>query len=550
MGGCAGPNCLRRGGILLACLTCLAGAMGCASRVAGDGHSLAPGDIGVPFRNRWWHFYERGLSWAEAGDDRAAEADLRQCLRLRQSDSRRARTYGLHFVQCFAQRELAAVLLRDGRLDEAEALLRLSLDQEPSAKAEWLLERVQTLRSGRAIPASVPSIGVSPTRIELTRIEAGADGISVHGQMVAAADAVLWLRDSAGALLRVAADAAGSFQLTTATGASLALGDASGPQPGAQVLVAAPIPDPTLELDGPDQGQVVANGQAWYRWRGEAAGGLATLTVEDGGGTLLARLPIDGVRAGGTLRLDLASGPQQLRFTLVDRAGRAGTAERRVDAKSSPHQDRSLRAVALALPLQSPRPGALRPGDDSGLLAALLSDGRFRLLDRRADDLLARELALVEAGLVDGGTAAAAGRRLASRYVIAGTVTHGEHDAECYLRLVHSASGAVVASADAYVERGGPAAAEALFAAAAGRLRQVFPVISGPAGADDGGRLRLPLGGRDGAVVHLRLHLFPGPPMPGAVPMGEAEIREVGADEALARRVAGILPADGWAVSE
>lgn len=548
MGEGARPDCIRRGSILLTCLACLVGA-GCSGRSPEDGHALAPGDIGVPFRNRWWHFYERGLSWAEAGDDRAAEADLRQCLRLRQSDSRRARTYGLHFVQCFAQRELAAVLLRDGRLDEAETLLRLSLEQEPSAKAEWLLERVQALRTG-AVPAAVPAPADTPARIELTRIEPGAGGIRVQGQLVAADGAVLWLRDAAGALLQVAADAAGSFQLTAATGASLALGDASGPQPGAQVFVAAPIAVPTLVLDGPADGQVVANGQAWYRWRGEAADGLATLTVEDGDGTLLARLPIDGVRAGGTLRLDLAGGPQQLRFTLSDRAGSVGTMERRVDAKPAPHQDRSLRAVALALPLQSPRHGALRPGDDSGLLAALLSDGRFRLLDRRADDLLTRELALVEAGLVDGGTAAAAGRRLASRYVIAGTVTHGERDAECYLRLVHSASGAVVASADAYVERGGSAAAETLFAAAAGRLRQVFPVISGPAGAGDGGRLRLALGGREGAVVHLRLHLFPGPPAPGAVPMGEAEVSEVGADESLARRVAGSLPADGWAVGE
>ena len=56
-----------------------------------------------PFRGRWWHHYERGVSFALGGFHAEAEQDFRTVLRLRHGDSRRARTYGLHFVQCFVR---------------------------------------------------------------------------------------------------------------------------------------------------------------------------------------------------------------------------------------------------------------------------------------------------------------------------------------------------------------------------------------------------------------------------------------------------------------
>src|SRR6186713_3183039 len=77
-----------------------------------DGHTY--GVTSVPFRGRWWHYYERGVSWANGGLWAEAESDLRQCIFMRQTDSRRARIYGMHFVQCFAHRELGAVLIERG----------------------------------------------------------------------------------------------------------------------------------------------------------------------------------------------------------------------------------------------------------------------------------------------------------------------------------------------------------------------------------------------------------------------------------------------------
>ena len=115
----------------------LAGCTRTPQAVTVDGATY--GTTQLPFRGRWWHYYERGVSWALGGFYEQAEADFRKCLSLRGSDSRRARTYGFHFVQCFAHRELAAVLIAQNvELDEARRLLQRSIAQEPSAKAQWL----------------------------------------------------------------------------------------------------------------------------------------------------------------------------------------------------------------------------------------------------------------------------------------------------------------------------------------------------------------------------------------------------------------------------
>ena len=537
-------SCTR---ILLVAIGVLLGA--CAVRPQTEGAGpREPGQISVTFRNRWWHFYERGLSWAEGGLDAEAEADFRSCLALRQSDSRQARTYGMHFVQVFAHRELGAVLLRRGALDEAERELRLSQAQEPSAKAEFLLERLAQAR-GVAVAAGPPAPAPTGRSIEIASVVPAQALLAVAGRLVGDLQAVLWAVDGAGQAVRLPTDASGAFRGEVAVGSALSLGTAAGPEAGPALAVAQPAAA-SLTLDGPDQGSVVSDGRAWYRWQASAPAGLDHLRVRAGHDALVADLPLRGLSAAGTLRLDLASGVQSLNFSLVDRSGATVTAERLVEARPSPQQDRSLRAVALSLPVQAPRPGGLSPGDEPRLRSALLEDGRFRFVDAQADELLTRELGLVEAGYVDRSTAAAAGARLACRYVLAGTLSRGERDAECFLRLIHCDSGQVVATADAYAEIAANADADRLYAATAGRLRQAFPVLSAgvvSAGAD---RVRLDCGSRAGAVALMRVHVFAAEPGPGARPSASVEIEAVDANRAQARLSGGSLPARGFGVSE
>jgi hypothetical protein len=447
---------------LLAAAAALVALCSCSRR-----HDLEPktvdgrtyGVTSAPFRGRWWHYYERGLSWADGGFLDEAEGDFRQCLDLRWTDSRRARTYGMRFSQYFAHRELGAVLLRSGRLDEAEREFLLSLKQERSAKAEWLLDQIRARRAAAAPPADPPE----------------------------------------------------------------------------------------LSLDGPDG--AVVRGRLWYRYRAQGAVGLSRL-----------RVLVDGMacwddnlsasHCEGMIRLDLPAGEHRLRFTLADAMGHEVCLERVVTVKASPMQDRSLRAAALALPLQSPRADAMRSADDPKLLSALVGDGRFRYLDRRGDAVLSRELRFIDAGLVDQATAAHAGRRLASRYVVAGTITRGARDIECYVRAILCDTGELVAVADAYVENVEAGREDEFFRAVAGRFRQDFPVVSGKT-AMNGADLTLDVGARDGVRARMRFSVLEDNSAATPPPVrARVEVTASAHDLAHARLIEGEAPAGSEVISE
>jgi hypothetical protein len=215
---------------------------------------------------------------------------------------------------------------------------------------------------------------------------------------------------------------------------------------------------------------------------------LATLVATDQNGRELAALALSGVATGGIFTVPVDGTVSGLVFRLSDADGATVEEDRAITVRPAPAQLRSLRAATLLIPLQHPEDGrGLAPTDDPLFSGAVVDDGRFRVVDQGADALLQQELALVEAGYVDRVTAARAGQRLQARYVVTGTIRRGRGDLECYLRLVHVESGAVVATADAYLQ-GDAAADEArFFELLAGRLSQVFPVIGGALVADGEG---------------------------------------------------------------
>ena len=128
---------------LLAVLT----VWGCASVSPGSGSEQGEKDEDKIerryFRHRWWNYYERALAYTEIGSYPKAVADLEEAVGLRDEDQRMARTYGMHFIDYFPHRELGVVLYQVGDLERAEAELQISLDQHPTAKAQFYLERVR-----------------------------------------------------------------------------------------------------------------------------------------------------------------------------------------------------------------------------------------------------------------------------------------------------------------------------------------------------------------------------------------------------------------------
>ncbi|WP_419661111.1 CsgG/HfaB family protein [Desulfosarcina variabilis] len=95
------------------------------------------------FRHRWWNYYERALSFADGGFWDDASSDLLQAISQRTADQRRARTYGMHFVDYFPHRELGIVFYNKGHLNKALSELTASLASVKSAKAELYLDRVR-----------------------------------------------------------------------------------------------------------------------------------------------------------------------------------------------------------------------------------------------------------------------------------------------------------------------------------------------------------------------------------------------------------------------
>lgn len=98
------------------------------------------------FRGRWWSYYERGASYLAGQFYPEAMADFEKALQGYTRDTWRARTYGLHFVEYFPNRELGIVHYHTGSLDLAEQYLRRSLDAVDTERAHYYLDLVTKAR--------------------------------------------------------------------------------------------------------------------------------------------------------------------------------------------------------------------------------------------------------------------------------------------------------------------------------------------------------------------------------------------------------------------
>lgn len=114
------------------------------------------------FRGRWWNYFERGQSFAEGEFWEEAESDLKKAIEKRFEDNRRARSYGLHFVEYFPHRELGVVYFRQDKYEDAEPELILSLSHEESAKAKFYLNKARksTLKRDKS-DKSAPVISIT-----------------------------------------------------------------------------------------------------------------------------------------------------------------------------------------------------------------------------------------------------------------------------------------------------------------------------------------------------------------------------------------------------
>lgn len=95
------------------------------------------------WRGKWWNYYDRALSKSEQGEFESAKSDLIKAIGLRDKDQRRARTYGMHFIDYFPHRELGIACYHLGDLKRAQSELELSHASVETAKASFYLNAVR-----------------------------------------------------------------------------------------------------------------------------------------------------------------------------------------------------------------------------------------------------------------------------------------------------------------------------------------------------------------------------------------------------------------------
>jgi Curli production assembly/transport component CsgG/Glucodextranase, domain B len=108
------------------------------------------------WRGQWWNYYERGSSYAEGAFWPDAMADFQAAIRQREVDQRRARTYGLHFIDYFPHRELGIAYYHLGRYPEAAHELETSLQTVDTAKAKFYLNKTRQVLFGQTKQGAPP----------------------------------------------------------------------------------------------------------------------------------------------------------------------------------------------------------------------------------------------------------------------------------------------------------------------------------------------------------------------------------------------------------
>lgn len=95
------------------------------------------------FKGKWYNYYLRGLSYNEGGFWEDAAADFMEATKKRDKDQRRSRTYGVHFIDYFPNRELGIASFNLGNFKEAIQFLEASLESVESARAKFYLNRAR-----------------------------------------------------------------------------------------------------------------------------------------------------------------------------------------------------------------------------------------------------------------------------------------------------------------------------------------------------------------------------------------------------------------------
>jgi len=130
------------------------------------------------FRGQWDDYYLRALFCIEQANFQQALSDFQASLERRppsrQYDRRMVRTYGMHYLDYFPNRETGFIFYLQHQYEKAKKYLNRSIQSEPSAKAYYYLNQVQKkLQTSKSQPvlAMIEPCIITPDHCEIWQSE-------------------------------------------------------------------------------------------------------------------------------------------------------------------------------------------------------------------------------------------------------------------------------------------------------------------------------------------------------------------------------------------
>lgn len=99
----------------------------------------------------FFEYYEEGLEHMDKDSLNQAILHFEQAIKLKKSDNKQARTYGVNFIEYFPNRELGVIYYKKNDLDKAIQYLEKSMDHESSKRAEEYLLYIGQVKHDRSL---------------------------------------------------------------------------------------------------------------------------------------------------------------------------------------------------------------------------------------------------------------------------------------------------------------------------------------------------------------------------------------------------------------
>ena len=94
--------------------------------------------------NEWFQSYKNGVKALENGNYNKAVVLFQKALRVKQRDTKKIKTYGMHFIAYYPHRELGIAYYYLGDLKKADQHLRISMQYAPSKRAQEYLSKLNS----------------------------------------------------------------------------------------------------------------------------------------------------------------------------------------------------------------------------------------------------------------------------------------------------------------------------------------------------------------------------------------------------------------------